>query len=117
MNRILFAGLALAALADCAAPAPSEAVAPEALARDGRDIAEAQCSRCHAVGEDGESPNAAAPTFPTLLSRYRAEVLEEELIEGIRVNHQMPDFQFNPQGADALIAYLRSVQQPAAHAN
>jgi mono/diheme cytochrome c family protein len=82
-----------------------------ALVADGRDIAEAQCARCHAVGAYGESPDPRAPAFRTVLSRYRAEVLEEELINGIRVSHPMPEFQFNPQGADALIAYLESIQE------
>jgi hypothetical protein len=44
-------------------------------------------------------------------------VLEEELIEGIRVNHEMPEFQLNPQGVDALVAYLQSIQQPAPPSN
>ncbi len=110
MIRTLFAVATLVALSACAGQPGEAPVSPEALARDGRDIAEAQCSRCHAVGEYGESPNVQAPAFRTVLSRYRAEVLQEELIEGIRVNHQMPDFQFNPQGADALIAYMRSIQ-------
>ena len=57
----------------------------------------------------GANPNA--PVFRTLLQRYRADVLEEELIEGVRVSHPMPEFQFNPQGTDALIAYLRSIQE------
>lgn len=114
MNRIVtFAALALS-LAACAAPgeAPAPAPAPS-LADDGRDIAEAQCAGCHAVGAYGDSPNSAAPPFRTVLSLYRAEVLEEELIQGIRVAHPMPEFQFNPQGVDALIAYLQSIQEPA----
>jgi mono/diheme cytochrome c family protein len=38
-------------------------------------------------------------------------VLETELILGMRVAHEpMPQFQFEPGGATALIAYLRSVQ-------
>lgn len=101
--------------AGCAASRPETTVEPlrQALIADGRDIAEAECAACHAVGPYGESPNAAAPTFRTVLSRYDADVLEQELIEGIRVTHPMPDFQFNPQGTDALIAYLESIQQPA----
>jgi mono/diheme cytochrome c family protein len=91
----------------------AEAVDP-ALAQDGRDIAEAQCAACHAVGPYGDSPAAGAPPFRTLLSQYRADVLEAELINGIRVAHPMPEFQFNPQGVDALIAYLQSIQQPLA---
>lgn len=116
-----FAFVALLALAACSPEAPRQASPPaqaearvinEAMARDGRDIAEAQCAACHAVGEYGESPLAGAPVFRTILSRYRADVLEEELINGIGVAHQMPNFQFNPQGADALIEYLYSIQQP-----
>jgi mono/diheme cytochrome c family protein len=93
---------------------PSEAVSDRAAQEsDGRDIAEAQCAACHAVGPYGASPNVAAPPFRTILSRYRADVLEEELIAGIQVAHPMPDFQFNPQGTDALIAYLQSIQEGA----
>ena len=104
-------------LASCAseAPAPAQdnasAAASDELAQSGRDIAEAQCAACHAVGVYGASPNPNAPVFRTLLQRYRADVLEEELIEGVRVSHPMPEFQFNPQGTDALIAYLRSIQE------
>ena len=101
---------ALLVLGACAAPGDDGA---GALVEDGRAIAEAECAACHAVGEYGESPNAAAPPFRTVLSRYRAEVLREELINGIRVAHPMPEFQFNPQGVDALVAYLRSIQQPS----
>ncbi|MGE0741433.1 MAG: cytochrome c [Hyphomonadaceae bacterium] len=112
MFRAGFAMMALFVSA-CAAQAPTEAAPSQrALVRDGRDIAEAQCAGCHAIGEYDDSPVAAAPVFRTLLSRYNADVLEEELINGIRVSHPMPEFQFNPQGTDALIAYLRSVQQP-----
>ena len=116
--------VAIAALAlltgGCAAPQRGQAPVgqdisdAQALVSDGRDIAEAQCSACHAVGTYGASPNGAAPVFRTVLSRYRADVLEQELIEGIRVSHPMPAFQFNPQGVDALLAYLQSIQEPRA---
>ena len=108
------ASVALLLLVGCAAsPEPAVEPSEEARASDGRDIAEAQCAACHAVGTYGASPNAEAPPFRTILSRYRADVLEEELIAGIRVAHPMPDFQFNPQGTEALIAYLESIQEPA----
>jgi mono/diheme cytochrome c family protein len=82
------------------------------LIADGRDIAEAQCAACHAVGPYGDSPNAAAPPLRVVLSRHNADVLEEELIAGIQVAHPMPEFQFNPRGVDALIAYLRAIREP-----
>ena len=91
-----------------AAPAPLE----QDMISDGRDIAEAQCAACHAVGPYGDSPNGAAPPLRRVLSRYNADVLEEELIAGIQVAHPMPEFQFNPQGVDALIAYLHAIREP-----
>lgn len=116
--RILLLLASLMAAA-CAADQPTQsstAVEPPRadMISDGRDIAEAQCAQCHAVGPYGDSANPDAPQFRTLLARYSANVLEEELIEGIQVAHPMPEFQFNPQGTDALIAYLRSIQQPPA---
>ncbi len=102
----LIAAILLSACAN-AALGPNAA----GLAQDGREIAEAQCASCHAIGRTGESPTPAAPRFERLLERYRADVLELELIEGVRVAHPMPEFQFNPQGVDALIAYLRSIQE------
>src|SRR5438132_2013476 len=36
----------------------------------GRRYAERICARCHAIGAEGASPNAAAPPFPVLASRY-----------------------------------------------
>ena len=111
INR-LAAVVLVSLLGACAGAAPSEAVSDQAaIVSDGRDIAEAQCAACHAVGSYGDSPNASAPPFRTILTRYRANVLEEELIAGIQVAHPMPEFQFNPQGTEALIAYLQSIQE------
>lgn len=109
----IFAFIASGLLTACASAAP----APTAreLAQDGREIAQSQCASCHAIGRTGQSPYPAAPRFDRLLERYHADVLEQELIEGVRVAHPMPDFQFNPQGVDALIAYLRSIQRHAPH--
>jgi mono/diheme cytochrome c family protein len=115
MRRLIVAIAALVSLAACASQ--QEPTPQQALAEDGREIAEAQCARCHAVGPIGESPNTQAPPFRTVLANYHSDVLKEELIEGIRVNHEMPEFQLNPQGVDALIAYLQSIQQPATPAN
>lgn len=103
---LVFPLLAVAACASVTQPP----AAPD-LAADGRDIAQAECASCHAIGRSGHSPMHGAPRFDRVLERYRADVLEEELIEGIRIAHPMPDFQFNPLGVDALIAYLRSVQR------
>jgi mono/diheme cytochrome c family protein len=113
MKRLAILLAAAFVLGACAAQSdPTAQVSQQALADDGRDIAEAQCAACHSIGTYGESPMAQAPPFRTVLSRYREDVLKEELIEGIQVTHPMPEFQFNPQSVDALIAYLHSIQQP-----
>lgn len=125
MVRKICAALAILALAACAGPTtPSgdERPNPDAisvgqeldlLADDGRAIAEAQCAGCHSVGEYGDSPNPDAPPLRHVLADHASGALAEELINGIQVTHQMPDFQFNPQGVDALIVYLQSIQTPA----
>jgi len=109
MVRLILAAAAMLVLTACAVPT-EEGASNAALADDGRAIAEAQCAACHSVGEYGESPNAAAPPLRTVLANHSDEVLAEELINGIQVTHQMPGFQLNPQGVDALIVYLRSIQ-------
>lgn len=109
MRQIMLAGLAVMALGACANQEPE--ISQEALAADGREIAEAQCAACHAVGRYGDSAAPEAPAFRYVLARYDSAVLEEELIQGIQVSHPMPEFQFNPQSVDALIAYLQSIQE------
>jgi mono/diheme cytochrome c family protein len=109
--RLGLAAGAVLALANCSAARQADRDAA-ALRADGRAIAQAQCATCHAVGLDDESPAPEAPVFRHILARYSDAALNEDLINGIQVAHPMPAFQFNPQGADALIAYMRSIQTP-----
>ncbi len=79
----------------------------------GRTLAETHCATCHAIGKIGQSPNPKAPRFTTLAQRYPLENLAEALSEGILVGHgPMPEFQFEPDQVDGLIAYLKSIQSP-----
>ena len=60
---------------------------------DGRTIAEAQCSNCHALDQD-------------------AKIRPEDFQAGLHVGHNMmPDFVFGPLGAEVLLAYMVSIQQ------
>lgn len=83
------------------------------VARGERILAN-NCATCHAIGETGESPYAAAPPFRTLSENYPVEALEEALGEGILVAHdgvqQMPEFAFSPEDVGDIIAYLQSIQ-------
>ena len=78
----------------------------------GGRLARAHCARCHAVGRAGASPLPAAPPFRDLHDRYPVEDLAESLAEGIRTGHpSMPEFRFDPDQAQSLIAYLKSLER------
>lgn len=82
------------------------------LTDKGEVLVRENCSRCHAVGVEGASPNPEAPPFRTLSSKYPIEDLAESLAEGIVSGHpDMPIFVFDPLQVDAIIAYLESIQQ------
>lgn len=84
---------------------------PSALKR-GREIALANCSRCHSVEAVGASPLPAAPPFRVLHGRYPVEQLEEALAEGIGTGHpEMPEFRFEPDQISDFLAYLRSLEK------
>jgi mono/diheme cytochrome c family protein len=90
----------------------ASAAAPEEIAR-GQALLTKDCARCHAVGPTGDSPRKEAPAFRTLGQRYPVESLEEALAEGIITGHpDMPEFSFDADQVGAIIAYLKSIQQP-----
>jgi len=109
----LAAATGLALGAGPRAQAPDVAVTP---VEAGRAIAERDCSSCHAVGRDGESPLEGAPRWRDLHSRFPVEDLAEALAEGISVGHpDMPGVAYEPADVNALIAYIKSLE-PAAPA-
>jgi len=102
--------LGVLAASVCALLISTTIKAQEAAVQRGRAFAEANCSRCHAVGPAGASPLSKAPPFRTLYQRYPVEDLAEALAEGIRTAHPaMPEFELNPHQIDDLIAYLKSL--------
>jgi cytochrome c len=85
--------------------------AEKGMADRGKALVEENCSRCHAIGKEGESPHPQAPPFRTLSSKYPVEDLAESLAEGIFSGHpDMPVFVFNPHDVEAIIQYLDSIQ-------
>lgn len=95
--------------AGCNAAGPASVQAIE-LETYGKRLAEVNCSRCHAIGKEGESAHTEAPAFRDLAGRYPINALEEALAEGIYVGHpDMPEFQATPEQIDALLAYIESV--------
>jgi mono/diheme cytochrome c family protein len=93
-------------------PRPAAAQSTADMIDDGRAIAVVQCGQCHGLDDATRSPRPNAPPMRLIGRRYSFPVLEEELIQGIKLGHpDMPLFEFPPRGVDALIAYLRSIQQ------
>jgi cytochrome c len=85
--------------------------AQDSMAQRGRAFAEANCSRCHAIGPVGASPLPKAPPFRTLHERHPVEDLIEALAEGIRTAHPaMPEFVLSERQITDLIAYLKSLE-------
>ncbi|GJD99246.1 c-type cytochrome [Methylobacterium isbiliense] len=80
--------------------------------QQGETLARTNCARCHAVGRHGASPLREAPPFRELHTRYPVEDLGEALAEGIQTGHPtMPEFRFDPDQVQALIAYLKSLER------
>jgi len=89
---------------------PVAAEAQQTLVERGRQLASRECAGCHAVSRTGESPHAKAPAFRLLPQRYPVAHLAESLVEGIVVGHgDMPEFLFEPDDVEALLAYIASL--------
>lgn len=90
--------------------------APVAAAEDpqvalGSSLIELYCADCHATGRFGISPHPPAPPFRELHLRYDVEELTEALVEGLVSGHpDMPEFEFDPEQAAAIVAYLKSLE-------
>jgi mono/diheme cytochrome c family protein len=88
-----------------------------ALERRGEELLSRNCARCHAIGRSGESTHPQAPSFRTLGLRYPIENLAEGLAEGFSSGHpDMPEFRFEVDEVDAILAYLESIQEKGRNA-
>ncbi len=76
----------------------------------GKALVEANCSRCHAVGESGISANPGAPEFRKLQLRHALMALREPLTRGIAAPHdEMPKFTLSESEVDSIVAYINSL--------
>ena len=107
-SRILSA--ALGALVVCSF---SGAVRAEAdRVQRGRELARANCARCHSIERSGDSALKSAPPFRTLHQRYPVENLEEALAEGIVTGHtDMPEFRLEPDQIADFIDFLKALEE------
>lgn len=114
--RLVAAVLALTS-AGCAsqeaplAPASTGSTVTAQAADRGRQLAAGTCASCHATGQAGVSPMAAAPPFREIAHRYPLDQLEARFAEGLATTHPaMPPFVFRASEIDDLIAYLQTLK-------
>ncbi len=103
--RAAIAPLATALVLSAASSAQADPVS------EGHELVVLYCAGCHAVEATGDSPLALAPPFRELHQRYDVEFLSEALVEGIVTAHpEMPAFEFAPEQAAAIVAYLKTFE-------
>jgi mono/diheme cytochrome c family protein len=79
----------------------------------GEVLARGLCAQCHAIGATGNSPHPAAPRFRSLDNRTDLSKLARRIREGLMTGHEdMPVFRADRNDADAVVAYIRSIQGP-----
>lgn len=106
-GRHLFAACAAALLL----AGLSGADAQDPVAR-GRDLLKQHCASCHAIDRLDTSPHRAAPPFRVIGESFELDQFARKLRQGVASSHpDMPEFHFNANDADAVVAYLRTIQQ------
>ncbi len=109
MKRMI---LVLACLGLTACNSGETEAASSSRVDEGKSIAEANCASCHAIDAGSDNPHPDAPAFRTLSEKYPVADLSEALAEGIMVGHpDMPEFTFSAEQADALIAFIETLQR------
>lgn len=106
-----FRNIAISTFSLAVMTATQPSFAAETLQQRRKRLAQRLCGNCHAIDRSGASPLPAAPRFRTLDERIDLSALPGRLRNGRLTGHQdMPTFRFTRGDADALVAYMRSVQ-------
>jgi mono/diheme cytochrome c family protein len=82
--------------------------------RQGKEMLQKLCSRCHSIGKTGASPNKLAPPFRSFSETklYDSDFMQR-LQQGLTSIHPfMPTFRFNRENAEEALRYMRSIQEP-----
>ena len=113
MRLFLAFALSAASLGGCASNSgpTDEARAPATAAEFGRDLAERECSRCHALGLAGESPRMDAPPFRDMRIRYNQLSFQRRMQEIAEGGHSaMPPLRIETSDARNVAAYIESLE-------
>jgi cytochrome c len=83
----------------------------DALVAEGKRLAEINCTRCHNIEEEGESPITDAPPFREISLNYDTMELIDGFMEGLAVRHPlMPDWEMTEPQAEELTAFIMSLR-------
>jgi mono/diheme cytochrome c family protein len=100
--------LSLMALLLAAAPALAQDEAQKIA--EGKRLAEINCTRCHNIEAEGESPLTDAPPFREIAANYDEMELVDGFMEGLAVRHPlMPDWEVTEPQAEELAAFVMSL--------
>lgn len=78
----------------------------------GRALLKELCSSCHAIDKLDVSPRPAAPPLRMIGQSFDLDDFARRLRTGLASTHpDMPEFRFGEDDADAVVAYLRTIQQ------
>ena len=81
-------------------------------AEQGRALLQENCARCHAIGKVDVSPVTGAPPFRIIGQSFELDKFARHLTRGIASSHpDMPEFRFDEDTANAVVAYLRTIQE------
>jgi tetratricopeptide (TPR) repeat protein len=98
------------ALKRLGAPVDAITIETDQRVRQGKALAEKICSSCHAVGDNGVSPNKNATEFRNYYRRHPLFTLRQPITRAIRETHnQMPKFMYSDEEIDAIVAYINSL--------
>lgn len=107
MKTAAFLWLSGAGLALGGCLSHAEALSP---VQQGQQIAESQCSACHAVGMADESAHSEAPALRDLYKRYSLEDVRQAFSRGVHIGHpEMPTFHLDQVETESLLIYLTSI--------
>ena len=82
--------------------------------RQGKELLQELCARCHSIGRTGASPNRLAPPFRSFSETklYDSDFMQR-LQDGLTSIHPfMPTFRFNREDAEEVLSYMKSIQEP-----
>jgi mono/diheme cytochrome c family protein len=106
MLAVMRFALALALLFS-ASPAIAQ---DDAAVAEGRRLSEINCTRCHNIELQGESPLTDAPPFREIAKDYDRIELVDGFMEGLAVRHPlMPDWDVTEPQAEALASFVMSL--------